>query len=132
MPADGPATAPDWRQVHSTGVFADDPSADSDNDLEVLEELSLTQALEVSPCPAAQLLWRCSSATWHHSQRLIQQHWQLPVMSLTSAVRPCAQRQREDAMRNGNFLDLTSQPSQPPVSTHAVCVHSVSLCSRAF
>ena len=27
-----------------------------------------------------------------------------------------SQRQQEEARRSGNFLDLTSQPSQPPVS----------------
>ena len=30
-----------------------------------------------------------------------------------------SQRQQEEARRSGNFLDLTTQPSQPPVSPHS-------------
>ena len=44
VPTDGPDTASNQPQVHSTGVFAE---MDSDDDLELLEVLSMTQALEV-------------------------------------------------------------------------------------
>jgi hypothetical protein len=44
VPADGLHAASNQPQVHSTGVFAE---MESDDDLELLEVLSLTQALEV-------------------------------------------------------------------------------------
>jgi hypothetical protein len=47
---DGPDSSSNQPEVHSTGVFA---GMDSDDDLELIEELTLTQALEVSEHSAA-------------------------------------------------------------------------------
>ena len=47
---DGPDGLSNQPQVHSTGVFA---GMESDDDLELIEELTLTQALEVSKHSAA-------------------------------------------------------------------------------
>jgi hypothetical protein len=67
MQADSEAAVSNDNQFQSTGVFADDSSVDSGDGLEILEEVSLTQALEVGPCSALGVLhtgW--SSTTWHN------------------------------------------------------------------
>lgn len=53
VPMDGPNGSSNQPHVHSTGVFA---GMDSDDDLELVEELTLTQALEVSEHSAAALV----------------------------------------------------------------------------